>query len=108
MPRAHFSREQPVEYFILVEPRADGPVVGNYNGHPIAAAVRDCYGRRFTYAGVASRLRNGAYDVEALSPGEWFVQPGLIYQMEPTRSGGMLEKFRRRRERGESESDAPR
>jgi hypothetical protein len=70
---------QPVDYFILVEPRADGPVVGYYGDHPIAAAVVDYFGRHYTYAGVMTRRRSGQYDVESLRPGEWIIEPGLVY-----------------------------
>ncbi|HVZ02102.1 MAG TPA: hypothetical protein VHA35_21525 [Dongiaceae bacterium] len=96
MPSAHFSKDRPVDYFILVEPRADGPVIGTYGDHPIAASVKDAFGRRYRYVGVASRLRDGRLDVKALSPGEWFVQPGLVYRMESDESGGLLGRLRRR------------
>jgi hypothetical protein len=79
MSRFVLSTGRPVEYFILVEPHADGPVVGYYAGNPIPAAVVDYFGRRYSYAGVAPRRRGGQYDVEALGPGEWIVEPGLVY-----------------------------
>ena len=80
MPRFGLSTSRPVEYFILVEPHADGPVVGYYAGRPISAAVVDYSGRRYSYAGVAPRRRSGQYDVEALAPGEWIIEPGLVYR----------------------------
>src|SRR5882724_11728176 len=43
MPRFGLSTARPVEYFILVEPHADGPVVGYYAGRPIPAAVVDYF-----------------------------------------------------------------
>lgn len=96
--KPHFSRNQPVEYFILVEPRADGPIIGSYDGRPIPAAVRDGFGRRFTYVGIASRLRGGKFDVTTLSPGEWFVRSGLVYRLEEARTQGFLRRlFKRRR-----------
>jgi hypothetical protein len=89
MSRANFATtHRPVEYFILMEPRADGPVIGQYAGQPIAAVVVDYFGRHFTYAGIAPRLRNGRYDVAALQPGEWIVEPGLIYFGDPTEPRG--------------------
>jgi len=91
----HFSQEHPVEYLILTDPKADGPVIGTYDGHPIAAAVRDCFGRRFTYAGVATRLSSGRYDVTALAPGEWFVQPGLVYRIEAPEPEGLFQRLRK-------------
>jgi hypothetical protein len=96
MPSAHFSRNRPVDYFILVDPEADGPVIGTYNGHPIAAAVKDAFGRRYLYVGIASRLRDGRFDVNALSPGEWFARPGLVYRMETRGAGGLLGRLRKR------------
>lgn len=79
MQRAHRLKARPVEYFLLVEPRADGPVIGLYWDQPIAASVIDAYGERYAYAGIAPRLRSGTYDVEALKQGEWLVEPGLVY-----------------------------
>jgi len=80
MSRFGFTAARPVEYFILVEPHADGPTVGYYAGRPIAEAVVDCFGRRYSYAGIAPRRRGGQYDVEALGPGEWIMEPGLVYR----------------------------
>jgi hypothetical protein len=80
MSRFGFTTGRPVDYFILVEPHADGPVVGYYGGSPIPAAVVDCFGRRYSYAGVAPRRRGGQYDVESLGPGEWIIEPGLVYR----------------------------
>jgi len=80
MSRFGFATSRPVEYFILVEPHADGPVVGYYAGQAIAAAVVDYFGRRYSYAGIAPRRRSGQYDVEALGPGEWIIEPGLVYR----------------------------
>jgi hypothetical protein len=80
MSRVNFTTARPVEYSILVNPHADGPVLGFYAGQPIAAAVKDYFGRCYTYAGIAPRLGNGRYDVDALGRGEWIVEPGLIYQ----------------------------
>jgi len=94
MSRVNFTTGRPVEYFILVEPRPDGPIIGRYAGHAIAEAVVDYFGRRFTYAGIAPRLRNGRYDVDSLRAGEWIVEPGLIYYADPGGSGGFLKKLR--------------
>jgi hypothetical protein len=73
------AKARPLEYFLLFEPRAAGPVIGTYRGHPIAASVIDAEGSRYAYAGIAPRLGSGAYDVEALRDGEWLVEPGLVY-----------------------------
>ncbi|HVO01846.1 MAG TPA: hypothetical protein VMT54_06570 [Candidatus Cybelea sp.] len=105
--KPHFSQKRPVEYFILMEPRPDGPTIGTYGGQPIPAAIRDGFGRRFTYAGVASRLRNGKLDVESLSPGEWFVRSGLVYRIEPADAQGMLGRlFKPRHDAPESAEEA--
>jgi hypothetical protein len=80
MSRFGFTTSGPVEYFILVEPKADGPLLGYYAGRPIRAAVVDCFGRRYSYVGVAPRRRSGQYDVESLHPGEWIIEPGLVYR----------------------------
>jgi hypothetical protein len=79
MQRVHRLQPRPVEYFLLVEPHADGPVIGTYRGQPIAASVIDAYGQHYAYAGIAPRLNSGRYDVEALKQGEWLVEPGLVY-----------------------------
>jgi hypothetical protein len=102
MPSAHFSNERPVDYFILVEPRADGPIIGTYDDQPIPAAVKDAFGRRYVYVGIASRLRDGRLDVKALSPGEWFAHPGLVYRME-SHETGLLGRFRKRSEASRDE-----
>jgi hypothetical protein len=96
MPSAHFSNDRPVDYFILVEPRADGPIIGTYGDHPIAAAVKDAFGRRYLYVGIAARLRDGRLDVTALSQGEWFTAPGLVYVAEVPQAGGFLGRLRKR------------
>jgi len=79
VPRA----ERPIEYMILVDPRPDGPSLGFYRDKPIAAAVVDYFGRRYVYSGIATRLRDGQYDVNALSKEERLVEPGLIYRSDP-------------------------
>jgi hypothetical protein len=53
---------------------AAGDTRGNFE-----AAV-DYFGRRYVYAGVAPRRRNGKYDGDALRWGEWIVEPGLVYR----------------------------
>jgi hypothetical protein len=57
----------------------DGPVVGYIDGHPIRASIVDAEGRRYSYAGIAPRRRDGSYDVTALRKGEWVVPHGLVY-----------------------------
>ena len=57
----------------------EGPVVGYFAGHPIPGAVVDPSGNRYHYAGLAPRLRDGRFDVRSLHPGEWIVEPGLVF-----------------------------
>lgn len=95
MSRVNFDRSQRhVDYYMLMEPRPDGTVLGYYAGQPIAAYVVDAHGDRYRYAGVAPRLRNGGYDLEAVRSGEWLVEPGLVYFREPSKRPGFLEKIR--------------
>jgi len=71
----------------VTEPQADGPVVGFYGSHPIAAAVVDHWGHRFVYVGAAPRRFDGRYDYAALGSDEWIVEPGLIYANDPENGG---------------------
>lgn len=75
---------RPLDYFMLQEPHAEGPLVGTFAGCAITEHMTDCFGCRYRFAGVAPRLANGRYDVDALQPGEWLVEPGLIYVQEKT------------------------
>jgi hypothetical protein len=77
LKRAHSSR--PVDYFMLQEPQGEGPQVGTFAGQAISECVTDYFGHRYRFAGIAPRLRDGRYDVDALGLGEWLVEPGLIY-----------------------------
>jgi hypothetical protein len=78
----------PLDYFMLLQPRPDGPPVGVYAGREIPAAVIDADGRRYLYAGVAPRLLNGSYDLNALGQDEWLVEPGLVYCGARENAGG--------------------
>lgn len=75
----------PIDYHIVYDPRPDGPLIGFYAGQPIAEAIRDFFGRRFVYDGIAPRRRDGKYDVSQLRPGEWIAEPGLVYHIESDR-----------------------
>jgi hypothetical protein len=83
------ARSIPIEYYILriavqadPENDADGTVVGYLADHPIFVTVADSAGTRYRYVGLAVRLSDGRYDVQSLSPGEWIVEPGLVYSSE--------------------------
>ncbi len=79
MTKFGFENGRSVEYLILANPRPDGPVIGLYLGRSIASAVIDYFGRRYVFSGIASRKRNGQYDVDGLTRGERLVEPGLVY-----------------------------
>lgn len=81
MPRLGLERSPSIEYLMLADARPDGPTLGFFRGSAIAAAVIDYFGRRYVFAGIASRERNGQYDVEALARGERLIEPGLIYRL---------------------------
>jgi hypothetical protein len=81
MPKAT-RRSRPVEYFMLQEPHGEGPQVGTFAGQAISERMTDYLGERYRFAGIAPRLQDGRYDVDALRTGEWLVEPGLIYARE--------------------------
>jgi hypothetical protein len=73
------SRHIPHEYFVLGNPRTDGPTIGHVGGRPIAAAVVDGQGNRYCFVGVARRDKRGLLHVLDLRQDEWIVAPDLIY-----------------------------
>src|SRR5262245_51464598 len=75
-------RRPDAAFSILVEPRPAGATIGLYRGLPIAERVTDQFGRLFAYAGIIGRQRDGQYDVGGLKPGEFIVEPGLVYNLE--------------------------
>ena len=74
--------QRPDIFSILVEPHPAGSVIGIYHDRPIAERVVDLFGRRFTYAGVIGRRRDGQYDVDRLKSGQFIVEPGIVYDLE--------------------------
>lgn len=76
------GRNFPTEYFVLANLRNKGAVIGRLADHPISEVVIDDRGSSYRYVGAAPRGADGRYDVEALRPGEWIVQPGLVYALE--------------------------
>ena len=82
MYRTHAGPLRADTYSIMVEPRPAGATIGLYRGLPIAERVVDQFNRRFTYVGVIGRRRDGQYDVNALKPGQFVVEPGLVYDLE--------------------------
>jgi hypothetical protein len=79
------ARGVEVDLVMLVDPKPAGPILGYFRDQPIASAVIDYFGRRYVYAGVAPRRRNGGYDVDALEKGERLMEPGLVYRDEAIR-----------------------
>ena len=76
-------RSFPIEYYMLQNVAPDGSeIVGHFSGRPILREAVDPCGRRYHYAGLAPRLRDGRFDVAALRPGEWLVEPGLVYSSD--------------------------
>lgn len=75
------SQNLPYEYFELDVSSSAGPVVAAINGRPAPASVMDRNGRRYSFAGIAARDRNGRLDVAALRRGEWIVAPDLVYEL---------------------------
>jgi len=72
----------PTPIVLLHNPAPDGPVLGYFGGKPIASAVIDEFGRRYVYAGVGPRRRDGRIDEKSLRPGEWVTDSGLIYRWD--------------------------
>lgn len=81
-PAPRLGRSIPTEYFVLANLRSRGAIIGRLADHPISEMVIDGHGSSYRYVGVATRGSDGRYDVEALRPGEWIVQPGLVYALE--------------------------
>ena len=77
------SRSMPIEYFILAKLRFEGPIIGHLQSQAIHETALDESGMRYRYVGLMPRDVDGRFDVNCLQPGEWIVQPGLIYAVEP-------------------------
>lgn len=82
------GRNIPAEYFVLANLDGTGNVIGRLADHMIRETVVDARGSSYRYVGVAPRLADGRFDVEALRPGEWIVQPGLVYMLESESAAG--------------------
>jgi hypothetical protein len=70
----------PLEAFVLTEFQPAGHVLGYLAGRSIHATITDGFGRRYFFAGVASRCESGGFAFDRLTTGEWIVEPGLIYR----------------------------
>ena len=82
MYRTQAGPQRADTYSIMVESRPAGATIGALSGPAHRRAVVDQFNRRFTYVGVIGRRRDGQYDVNALKPGQFVVEPGLVYDLE--------------------------
>jgi hypothetical protein len=76
------NQHQPIEYYLLDRVRCEGALLGYLGGEPIRAAAVDDWGRRYEFAGVVSFRADGQYDLRCVKPGEFIVEPGLIYRLQ--------------------------
>jgi hypothetical protein len=88
------SDARALEFFMLHDARADGPVLGYFADREIAEAVTDHFGTRYIYAGLAPKRRDGRFDVDALRPGEFILAPGLIYRVDADAEARRSRTFR--------------
>jgi hypothetical protein len=86
MPGFYLDVRRNAACYKVVDPRRIGPVIGYIADSPIAETVVDRFGRAFLYVGAAPRRRHGAYDVESLQPGDFIVEPGLLYRLNGVRA----------------------
>jgi hypothetical protein len=77
-----FTHDERVAYATLHHIKASGELIGSYRDQPIYETVTDEFGRRYTYLGLAPRLRSGKFDPDALAAGEFILMPGLLYVLE--------------------------
>jgi hypothetical protein len=103
MSRIQASPQRADIYSIMVEPRPAGATIGLYRGLPIAERVVDRFNRHFTYVGVIGRRRDGQYDVDALKPGQFVVEPGLVYGLDT--GNGRVKQQARVEPRAEPQSE---
>jgi hypothetical protein len=78
------------EYSMIVEPRAEGAVIGYFADEPISESVVDTFGRHFSYVGLACRRRDGLIDVTQLKAGEFVAEPGLVYRLITSNLGSAV------------------
>lgn len=91
------SRNLPFEYFLLGNVQFSGAVVAQIGERPIRETVIDAGGRQYRFVGLARRDDDGRLDVEALRPGEWIVEPNLVYAAnEKPEQQSLLTAFRHR------------
>ena len=79
---SEFNQSRRIEFFLLRNVIAEGPVVGSYAGEPIRRSVIDEWNRRYNFVGLAAFRWDGQYDCDALQTGEFILPPGLIYRLD--------------------------
>lgn len=75
-------RSFPIEYYVLPNVSVDGPVLGYLADCPIRDRVRDQWGKRYRYVGLVPCFADGTFNIGLLRPGEWIVEPGLVYSLD--------------------------
>ena len=81
-PYSEFAHDRYIEYFLLRNVTAKGPVVGHYEGQDVRQSIVDEWGRRYSFVGIAAFKWNGEYDCDALKAGEFILPPGLVYRLD--------------------------
>jgi hypothetical protein len=76
------SPNLPFEYYMLHGITFEGGVACRLGRELVRELVRDSQGCLYRFVGLASRDAFGRLDVAALGPGEWIVEPDLIYAHE--------------------------
>jgi hypothetical protein len=76
------SPSLPFEYYMLHGIAFEGGVACRLGSKLVREQVRDGQGSLYRFVGLASRDAFGRLDVAALEPGEWIVEPDLIYAYE--------------------------
>lgn len=72
--------DQATEHRILGHVQSAGQLLGHFAGHPIYSVVIDQAEQHYNFLGVASCYPDGKYDLRRLKPGEFILDPGLIYR----------------------------
>lgn len=71
-----------LEYFLLRNVTAEGPIVGRYEGQDVRQNIVDEWGRRYSFVGIAAFRWDGQYACDALKTGEFILPPGLVYRLD--------------------------
>ncbi|MFZ2872282.1 hypothetical protein [Zavarzinia sp.] len=69
----------PRTFFEIEVGRRDGEILGHFHGRAIYEQVRDKYGARFAFLGLAPVLPDGRVDIRAIGRDQWLVDGALLY-----------------------------